>query len=296
MDFVIGVKKTPEQGETVLCRSFQRSFGGKGANQAYACGRLGGKTAFLNAVGDDPLGHELVQNLQKVNVDTSAVHMERGASTGIAMVCVDGDGDNSIIVIPGANNACDVDYLKRNRRCFEESDLVLLQMEIPFESVCYAIEEAHELHKTVILNPAPAPDSLPDTIYARLDYLTPNESEFRHLTGCPAEDETTLATYCGPLLEKGTRNIIITLGGRGALLVNREGCKLFPPPKVQVVDTTAAGDTFNAALARKLAEGCSTEEAIIFANVASALAVSKAGAQASIPSYEEVMAFKEHLE
>jgi len=281
VDFVIGVRQAPELGETILCRSFRKTCGGKGANQAYACGRLGGDTAFLNAVGDDPLGGELVRNLQQANVDTRAIRTVDGVSTGMAVVCVDEKGNNSIIVIPGANNLCDVDYLRRNRARFEESDIVLLQMEIPFESVCYAVELASGLHKTVILNPAPAPDSLPDEVYAGLDYLTPNESEFKRLTGCPTDEVEELAVHCKPLLEKGTRNIIITL---------------YRPPKVQAVDTTAAGDTFNAALARELADGRSTEEAIVFANMASALAVSRVGAQDSIPSYEEVLDFKKRME
>ena len=275
VDFVIGVRQAPELGETILCRSFRKTCGGKGANQAYACGHLGGDTAFLNAVGDDPLGGELVRNLQQANVDTRAIRTVDGVSTGMAVVCVDEKGNNSIIVVPGANNLCDVDYLRRNRARFEESDIVLLQMEIPFESVCYAVELASGLHKTVILNPAPAPDSLPDEVYAGLDYLTPNESEFKRLTGW---------------------NIIITLGSRGALHVNREGHTLYRPPEVQAVDTTAAGDTFNAALARELADGRSTGEAIVFANMASALAVSRVGAQDSIPSYEEVLDFKKRME
>lgn len=206
VDFVIGVRQAPELGETILCRSFRKTCGGKGANQAYACGRLGGDTAFLNAVGDDPLGGELVRNLQQANVDTRAIRTVDGVSTGMAVVCVDEKGNNSIIVIPGANNLCDVDYLRRNRARFEESDIVLLQMEIPFESVCYAVELASGLHKTVILNPAPAPDSLPDEVYAGLDYLTPNESEFKRLTGCPTDEVEELAVHCKPLLEKGTRN------------------------------------------------------------------------------------------
>ena len=196
VDFVIGVRQAPELGETILCRSFRKTCGGKGANQAYACGRLGGDTAFLNAVGDDPLGGELVRNLQQANVDTRAIRTVDGVSTGMAVVCVDEKGNNSIIVIPGANNLCDVDYLRRNRARFEESDIVLLQMEIPFESVCYAVELASGLHKTVILNPAPAPDSLPDEVYAGLDYLTPNESEFKRLTGCPTDEVEELAVHC----------------------------------------------------------------------------------------------------
>ncbi len=202
VDFVIGVRQAPELGETILCRSFRKTCGGKGANQAYACGRLGGDTAFLNAVGDDPLGGELVRNLQQANVDTRAIRTVDGVSTGMAVVCVDEKGNNSIIVIPGANNLCDVDYLRRNRARFEESDIVLLQMEIPFESVCYAVELASGLHKTVILNPAPAPDSLPDEVYAGLDYLTPNESEFKRLTGCPTDEVEELAVHCKPLLER----------------------------------------------------------------------------------------------
>ena len=296
VDFVIGVERTPEQGETILCRSFRKSFGGKGANQAYACGRLGGDAAFLNAVGDDTLGRDMVQNLRKAGVDTDAIRLEKGEPTGMAVVCVDQEGNNSIIVVPGANRCCDIEYLKQNQAYFEDCDIVLLQMEIPYESVCYAVDVASKLHKTVILNPAPAPESLPDSIYEKLDYLTPNESEFKKLTGCPTEREEDLIAYCGQLLDKGTRNVIITLGGRGALLVNRNGHRLYPPPKVKTVDTTAAGDTFNAALARKLADGCSAGEAIVFANYASALAVSKPGAQDSVPSYEEVLTFKGSVE
>ena len=295
VDFVIGVRQAPELGVNHPVPLLPKDLRRKGANQAYACGRLGGDTAFLNAVGDDPLGGELVRNLQQANVDTRAIRTVDGVSTGMAVVCVDEKGNNSIIVIPGANNLCDVDYLRRNRARFEESDIVLLQMEIPFESVCYAVELASGLHKTVILNPAPAPDSLPDEVYAGLDYLTPNESEFKRLTGCPTDEVEELAVHCKPLLEKGTRNIIITLGSRGALHVNREGIR-FTAAEVQAVDTTAAGDTFNAALARELADGRSTEEAIVFANMASALAVSRVGAQDSIPSYEEVLDFKKRME
>lgn len=185
----------------------------------------------------------------------------------MAVVCVDEKGNNSIIVIPGANNLCDVDYLRRNRARFEESDIVLLQMEIPFESVCYAVELASGLHKTVILNPAPAPDSLPDEVYAGLDYLTPNESEFKHLTGCPTDEVEELAVHCKPLLEKGTRNIIITLGSRGALHVNREGHTLLParpryrrwiPQRQETPSTRRWPGSWRT--------GRSTEEAIVFAN------------------------------
>lgn len=291
VDFVIGVKDMPVVGETILCKSFERTLGGKGANQAYACGRLGADTVFLNVVGKDDFGNALIQNLKMANVSTEAVRQNEGTSTGMAVICVNSTGNNSIIVIPGANNCCDTDYLDQNRRCFEECDIVLLQMEIPLESVCYAVRLAKSLGKTVILNPAPVPDHIPEDIYQGLDFITPNESEFKRLTGCPGETIEDIVGCSHVLLDLGVKQIVVTLGERGAILINREGHKVYPPLEIQVIDTTAAGDTFNAAFVRKLADGATCDEALVFANYASALTVSKPGAQASIPSYLEVLDF-----
>lgn len=296
IDFVIGVEEMPALGETILCKSFEKMPGGKGANQAYACGRLGGDTAFLNVVGKDDLGCALIENMKRAHVRTEAIRQTGQAYTGMAMVCVNAMGENHIIVIPGANNCCDIPYLESKRRYIQDSDIVLLQMEIPLESVCYAVRLAKSLGKTVILNPAPAPACLPEDIYRDLDFLTPNESEFKKLTGCPNDQIEEIACYGRKLLDQGVRHVVVTLGARGALLIDGDGARLFEPPEVEVVDTTAAGDTFNAALARKLAEGCPCGEAIRFANYASALAVSRPGAQPSIPSYQEVVAFIDRRE
>lgn len=296
VDFVVSVKRTPQVGETILCNGFEKVPGGKGANQAYACGRLGAATTFLNVVGDDDLGQALVDNMKRADVRTDAIGRTNQENTGIAIVCVNEEGNNSIIVIPGANSCCDETYLSQNKELFEECDIVLIQMEIPCQSVYYAVDLAHQLGKTVILNPAPAPEFIPDEIYGKLDYLTPNESEFKALTGCPDDSVESIAAYGTRLLEKGVKNIVVTLGERGALLINSQGHTLYQSPTVQAKDTTAAGDTFNAALARKLADGCGCHEAIVFANHASALSVSRKGAQTSIPSYEEVVDFMNHME
>lgn len=296
VDFVVAVKRTPQVGETVLCKSFEQVPGGKGANQAYACGRLGAATTFLNVVGNDDLGQTLIENMKRADVHTEAMGHTDKENTGIAIVCVNEEGNNSIIVIPGANSCCDENYLAANRRLFEESDIVLIQMEIPCQSVYYAIRLARELGKTIILNPAPAPEYIPDEVYGMLDFLTPNESEFKALTGCPNDQVEEIVRYGAGLLEKGVKNIVVTLGERGALHIHREGHQLYQAPTVPVKDTTAAGDTFNAALARKLADGCGCREAIIFANHASALSVSRKGAQTSIPSYTEVVDFMNRME
>lgn len=296
VDFVVAVKRAPQVGETILCESFEQVPGGKGANQAYACGRLGASTTFLNVVGDDSLGQTLIENMKRADVHTEAIGQTDKAPTGMAIVCVNAEGNNSIIVVPGANSCCDESYLAANRHLFEESGIVLIQMEIPCQSVYYAIRLARQLGKIIILNPAPAPEYIPDEVYGMLDFLTPNESEFKALTGCPSDEVEEIVRYSAGLLEKGVKNIVVTLGGRGALLVNKEGHELFQTPNVPVKDTTAAGDTFNAALARKLADGCGCREAIIFANHASALSVSRKGAQTSIPSYTEVLDFMKRME
>ena len=173
MDIVIEMKRMPLIGETVLGKNLTYVPGGKGANQAYAAGKLGGKVTMLGCVGDDSLGQKLKDNLAKSGTNVSYIRNIEGKSTGTAVIYVNGDGDNSIVVISGANEACDVEYLKQNEVLFAESDYVMFQMEIPYETIFYGIGRAKELGKTVILNPAPAPDSLPKDIWEKIDYLTP---------------------------------------------------------------------------------------------------------------------------
>lgn len=289
MDIVIEMKRMPLIGETVLGKNLTYVPGGKGANQAYAAGKLRGKVTMLGCVGDDSLGQKLKENLAKSGTDVSYIKNIEGKPTGTAVIYVNDDGDNSIVVISGANEACDVEYLKQNETLFAENEYVMFQMEIPYETIFYGIRKASELGKTVILNPAPAPDSLPEDIWEKIDYLTPNETELLKLTGQQEMTMDSIRKGAYLLLEKGVKNVLVTLGEKGVLFVNGTDEKLFPARKVTAVDTTAAGDCFNGALITGLAEEMSFEEAILFANLASSVAVTRKGAQNSIPGREELI-------
>ncbi len=285
MDLSIDLAKMPVTGETILGRGIAYKAGGKGANQACAAGRLGGRVRMLGCVGQDEFGQKLVKSLSESGVETDYIKESRDLPTGTAVIYVDDNGDNSIVVIPGANMACDIEYLKAQDEQFHWCDYVVLQMEIPYEAVWYSVKRAKELGKTVILNPAPAPDEIPEEILSLVDYLTPNETEIIALNGKSKDD---IREGAEKLLSRGVSNVIATLGDRGALLVNRYGETFYPARKVVSVDTTAAGDCFNGAMVAALAEGQSEAEAILFANMASSIAVTRKGAQESLPIREEV--------
>lgn len=296
MDMVFGVTRMPRPGETVRAVSYERIPGGKGANQAYACGRLGGDCAFLSAVGQDALGDQILENLRTVGVATEDVAHITHVSTGVANILVDAAGENSIVVVAGANAACDAAYLKGKIRRLEESDIVLAQLETPVQDVCEYLIQAKRMGKHVILNPAPAPTegTLPQELYPCLDYITPNETELERLTGHPTHSEEDIVTAARLLLEKGVGSVIVTMGAQGALLARRDGITVFPAFRTEAVDTTAAGDTFNAGLAVQLAAGRTLPEAIRFANAAAAISVTRKGAQTSVPAEEEVIRLLEN--
>lgn len=285
MDLSIDLAKMPVTGETILGRGIAYKAGGKGANQACAAGKLGGRVRMLGCVGRDEFGQKLVKSLSESGVETDYIKESRDLPTGTAVIYVDDNGDNSIVVIPGANMACDIEYLKEQDEQFHWCDYVVLQMEIPYEAVWYSVKRAKELGKMVILNPAPAPDEIPEEILSLVDYLTPNETEIIALNGKSKDD---IREGAEKLLSRGVSNVIATLGDRGALLVNRYGETFYPARKVVSVDTTAAGDCFNGAMVAALAEGQSEAEAILFANIASSIAVTRKGAQESLPIREEV--------
>lgn len=285
MDLSIDLAKMPVTGETILGRGIAYKAGGKGANQACAAGKLGGRVRMLGGVGQDEFGQKLVKSLSESGVETDYIKESRDLPTGTAVIYVDDNGDNSIVVIPGANMACDIEYLKEQDEQFHWCDYVVLQMEIPYEAVWYSVKRAKELGKMVILNPAPAPDEIPEEILSLVDYLTPNETEIIALNGKSKDD---IREGAEKLLSRGVSNVIATLGDRGALLVNRYGETFYPARKVVSVDTTAAGDCFNGAMVAALAEGQSEAEAILFANIASSIAVTRKGAQESLPIREEV--------
>lgn len=285
MDLSIDLAKMPVTGETILGRGIAYKAGGKGANQACAAGKLGGRVRMLGCVGQDEFGQKLVKSLSESGVETDYIKESRDLPTGTAVIYVDDNGDNSIVVIPGANMACDIEYLKEQDEQFHWCDYVVLQMEIPYEAVWYSVKRAKELGKMVILNPAPAPDEIPEEILSLVDYLTPNETEIIALNGKSKDD---IREGAEKLLSRGVSNVIATLGDRGALLVNRYGETFYLARKVVSVDTTAAGDCFNGAMVAALAEGQSEAEAILFANIASSIAVTRKGAQESLPIREEV--------
>lgn len=288
MDFVYAVEEMPRTGETIKSRGFRKVPGGKGANQACTCGKLGGDCVFLSAIGKDDSGEKLMESLEKAGVHTDRVLKKADDTTGMAAIMVNAAGDNSIVIVPGANLACDKEYVKDHMDAIREADVVLTQFETPEEGVFEFIQRAKELGKTVILNPAPAPENIPDEILEGLDYLTPNETELNKLTDMPVETMEELEKASEVLLRKGVKNVIVTIGKRGALLNSAEGKKVCPTfTNIKAVDTTAAGDTFNAGLAVGLAEGRSLTEAICFANAAAAISVTRNGAQTSIPTKEE---------
>lgn len=287
---VTQMENMPVVGETVLGNALQYIPGGKGANQACAAGNLGGCVTMLGCVGNDEFGQIQCNVLKERGVNTDYLKVSQTSKTGIAIIYLNTYGNNCIVVIQGANLECDTDYLKEQEERIKESDFLLLQMEIPYDSIYYAVKRAKELGKTVILNPAPAPESIPDEILSKIDYLTPNETELMKLTNTKAIEIEEIRESAEILLDKGVKNVIVTLGERGALFVNNEKCEWYPVRKVNVVDTTAAGDCFNGALAVALAEGKTEKEAISFANMASTIAVTHKGAQDSLPELSEVMA------
>lgn len=289
MDLVIQLARSPKIGETVLGDSIHFVPGGKGANQAVAAARLGAEVAMIGSVGTDAFGSQLLASLQAEGIDTSGVRRVAEAPTGIASIVL-AQGDNSIIVVPGANSHCSPEDIDRYQARLEHADVVLVQMEIPMTTVAYAVRTAKRLGKTVILNPAPA-QPLPPDLLAGVDFLTPNQSELALLSGLDQMDGE-LDAGMDALLAKGVSHVVTTLGERGVVYRAAGGqTQRFPAYQVPVVDTTGAGDAFNAGLAYALADRRSVKEAIEFASKVAALAVSKLGAQAGMPTLQEVVRF-----
>jgi len=293
MDLVLQVDKIPAVGETVLGDDVRYSCGGKGANQAFAIGRLGSRVEMLGCVGRDGFGDDLINNLASIGVKVNGIGRIGERKTGMAVIYVEKSGNNNIVVIPGANVSCDETYLRANDDAFKRCDYILLQMEIPPEAVWYAINRGKELGKTVILNPAPAPDSLPDDITGKLDYIIPNETELIRLSGCKDDSGSEMREGTQKLIASGIKSVIVTLGGKGSMLARKDFIEVFPPIQVKAVDTTAAGDCFCAAFTVALANGKNPAEAISFANIAAGLAVTRPGAQDSVPDLAQIEAYNQ---
>ena len=288
MDIVVEMTKMPELGETVMGKHLSYIPGGKGANQACAAGKLGGHVTMLGCVGNDNFGTRQIQLLKESHVCMEYVDVRQEEPTGTAVIYVDGTGANSIVVIPGANACCDIQYLKEHDELFQNCSYAMFQMEIPKEAVYYGIARAKELGKTIILNPAPAPEALPEEIWEKIDFFTPNETELAKLAGLKEMDERSIRRGARKILAKGVKQVLVTMGSKGVLWINDKTEQIFPARKVEAVDTTAAGDCFNGAFVTALQQGYSIEDAITFANLASSIVVTRKGAQSSIPERDEV--------
>lgn len=294
MDFTVVTDRLPSPGETVIGRTFKMSPGGKGANQAVASSRLGAKVYMVGRVGEDYLGSLLVEALRKNGVETAFVTKDPSSYTGIALITVDPQGRNTIAVAPGADEALRKEDVERAMPIIAQSSALLLQLEVPIEVVTYASEEARKRGVKVFLNPAPF-KPLPEGLYRNIFALTPNEVEASALTGIEAKDKENLGKIASKILDLGIENVVITLGSKGAFLSNRKGSLFVPAYRVKALDTTGAGDAFNAALAVAVAEDSTIEDAVRFANLVAACKVTRLGAQEGLPTRDEVEAFKKKL-
>jgi ribokinase len=286
-DMVIKTTNFPAPGETILGGRFLMNAGGKGANQAVAAARLGGLVTFVGKIGDDIFGKQAVQQLEDegINVDFIAVDPEN--PSGVAMITVDRHAENSIVVAPGSNGTLSPADFDKALPELIASEFVLMQLEIPVSTVEYIAGKAAKMNKKVILNPAPAA-VLSDELLKNLYLITPNETEAELLTGIKVTNQESAQKAAILLQEKGVEIVIITMGSAGAFLLEKGKSSLIKAPKVDAVDTTAAGDTFNGALVVALSEGKTIHDAIAFANQAASISVTRIGAQSSIPNRNEI--------
>ncbi|MBD8597438.1 ribokinase [Pseudomonas sp. CFBP 8772] len=290
MDLVTRAPRLPRAGETLAGQSFVTVPGGKGANQAVAAARLGASVAMVGCVGDDAYGEQLRSALLAEGIDCQAVTRIAGESTGVALIVVDDSSQNAIVIVAGGNGHVTASVVDSFDALLSQAEVIICQLEVPLDTVGHVLKRGHELGKTVILNPAPATGPLPAEWFAWIDYLIPNESEASALTGLPVDSTASADAAASALLAAGVSKVIVTLGEQGALFAGKLRSEHFPAPKVQPVDTTAAGDTFVGGFAAALADGKSESEAIRFGQVAAALSVTRSGAQPSIPTFAEVQA------
>lgn len=286
-DLVVKTERFPQPGETVVGRDFFLFQGGKGANQAVAAARMGGKVAFISRVGADLFGGQTKEALEREGISTAWMSMDASSPTGVAMITVNEQGENHIVVVPGANANLLPEALDEAQDVLLDSEVWLCQLEIPVETAAYLAEKAKSFLKKLILNPAPATD-LPESVYQHLFLITPNETEASLLSGLPCEQEADYPRVAQWFLDKGVQQVVITLGEKGAFFKNAELELRIPAPPVTAIDTTAAGDVFNGTLAVALAEGQFWEKALQTAIQAASLSVTRMGAQASAPYRSEL--------
>lgn len=289
LDLVVEVPHLPIRGETVIGNRFFSATGGKAANQAVAVAKLGVPVYCIGRVGSDSFGQVLLKNLQTAGVDTRGVTIDPEIHSGIASIVIDERGDNAIACAAGANNLVRERELSEFTALLPKNKVVLMELGIPLPTVMEALKRARGSNCTIILDPAPAQSRLPQEIYQMVDIITPNEIEASQLVGFTVDGITTARQAATFLHQMGAKTVIITLGSQGALCSNGDESFWSKPLKVKAIDTVAAGDAFNGALAVALAQGKSIKEAVLWGNVAGALAVTKRGAQPSLPQRDSFL-------
>jgi ribokinase len=290
VDFTVQASRLPRPGETVSGGTLLVNYGGKGANQAVAARRLGAEVRLIACVGDDDSGQAIRESLATEGIGVAGVITSQGAATGTALIVVDGEGRNQIAVAPGANRTLGVEHVSARAEDFNWAEVVVCQLETPLATVAWALAAARQRRTITVLNPAPPTDA-PLPFLALVDYLTPNDGEAERLSGALVRDRAGAAHAAERLRGRGPGVVVVTLGEDGALAQGADGQCHVPAFKVTAVDTTAAGDAFNGALAVALAEGRELRAALRFANATAALACTRRGAQPSLPARSEV----EHL-
>jgi ribokinase len=286
-DMIVKTERFPLPGETILGGNFFMFPGGKGANQAVAAARLGAEVCFICKVGGDIFGQKALEGFLNEKIDTQYCIKAPDLASGVALIIVNEAGENEIVVASGANNHLTKSDIDDSQAAITESEIILLQLETPIETVEYAINKVAKAGKKVVLNPAPA-QSIALEVYKSLFLITPNETEAQILTGIPVYDLESADNAAQELLNKGVQNVIITMGSKGAFFKNAIEKIFVPAQTVKAIDTTAAGDVFNGALVVGISRGLGWQEAIEFANAAAAISVTRMGAQASAPYLTEL--------
>lgn len=284
---VIKTEAFPQPGETLLGGEFFLFPGGKGANQAVAAARLGGDVTFIAKIGNDIFGENSIAQFRKEGIVTDYIHVDDKRPSGVALITVDAKGENTIVVAAGSNGTLGRADVEKAAGRFTSDAIVLMQLEIPLETVIYCAQLAKSKGATVILNPAPA-RALPNELLANISIITPNRTETETLSGIKVSDSASAESAARWFRNKGINTVIITLGRQGAFLFDDRGARLIEAPEVKAVDSTAAGDIFNGALAVGLAKGQDIQNAVRLANRAAALSVTRMGAQASAPFKHEL--------
>lgn len=291
MDLVVHITRLPRIGETIIGERFMTFPGGKGANQAVAVSRLGGRATMIGCVGHDLFGKELISNLTLNGVNVSNIKTIKEESTGVAVITVNSEGDNCIILDPGANFGLSPEDITSKKDIIMNSKILLVQLEVPLITVKESLEIASENNVMTILNPAPARE-LDCEIFSMIDIITPNETECEFLTGVKIHTIEDAGRAIKILKNKGVKQVIITAGNKGVYFERNGKVTNRSVPEVEVVDTTAAGDAFNGALAVSLSKGMDIDDAIDFCNIVGTLTVMKSGAQASLPTLKQVEEYR----